>query len=61
MDARYLRPKDVQRIFGIPAKTLANLRWLRKGPAYKKLGHAVLYRPDEVEKWILKHCQERRG
>jgi len=33
---RILRPKDVSEIFGIPAGTLANLRYNKKGPKYYK-------------------------
>lgn len=60
MEVRFLRPKDVERMFGIRVKTLANLRWLKKGPPYKKLGRTVLYEPDKVERWIKKHCAEGR-
>jgi len=52
MKRRYLNPKQVEEMFGLNRRTLANLRWLKKGPAYIKLGKQVLYPVQEIEKWI---------
>jgi len=51
----YLRPSDVERIFRIPAKTLANLRSQGRGPCYTKVGKNVFYRFRDVEEWFQEH------
>ena len=55
MDKRFLNPRQVEEIYGLNRRTLANLRWLKRGPAYLKLGKQVLYPIDEIERWIKKH------
>jgi len=52
MEKRYLNPRQVEEIYGLNRRTLANLRWLKKGPSYVKLGRQVLYPVEEIEKWI---------
>ena len=48
-----LTPREVQDRFGLSAKWLANLRYMRKGPPYIKLGgKKVLYDPEDVSAWI---------
>lgn len=42
----------------IPTKTLAQWRYLGKGPRYIKVGRHVRYRPEDVETWI---DQQTRG
>jgi len=55
MEKKFLTPKEVQEVYGLNHRTLANLRWLKRGPAYVKLGKQVLYPIEEVEKWIEKN------
>ena len=43
--------KDIEQTFGIPVKTLAQLRWLGKGPKYRKPGRVVYFFKD-VEDWL---------
>ena len=51
----YLRPRDVERLFGIKSKTLQNWRYKGKGPPFYKLGHKlIVYKYEEVEKWLQK-------
>jgi predicted DNA-binding transcriptional regulator AlpA len=46
-------PAEVEKIFGIPKASLANLRWSRRGPKFFKAGaRRVLYRLADVEAWI---------
>ena len=52
MEKRYLTRRQVGEIFGISPKWLANLNSQGKGPRYLKLGKKVLYRVQDVEKWI---------
>lgn len=39
---------------GVPARTLAQWRYLEKktGPPYYKVGRAVRYSRDELDKWL---------
>lgn len=50
----FLTPKDIEERYQISAKTLANWRSLGKGPHYIKLGNAVRYNVEEVERWLVK-------
>jgi len=54
MEKKLLRPKDVEEIYSINAKTLANWRSLGKGPGYFKAGGKILYSPYELQKWLQK-------
>jgi predicted DNA-binding transcriptional regulator AlpA len=40
---------------GLSASTLAKLRLTGNGPAYSKLGRRVVYRIDDLDKWIASH------
>ena len=44
---------------GIPAGTLAQWRYLGKGPEFIKAGRHVRYRPEAVEAWLK--AQTRGG
>jgi predicted DNA-binding transcriptional regulator AlpA len=44
---------------GIPAGTLAQWRYLGKGPAYVKVGRHVRYRAEDVDAWLA--SQTRGG
>ncbi len=45
-------PRDLEREYQLSVKTLADWRSQGKGPPYFKLGNAVRYRAEEIEKWI---------
>jgi len=45
-------PRDVSQVFGIPLGTLANLRWMRKGPRFYYQGRRVVYFFADVESWL---------
>jgi predicted site-specific integrase-resolvase len=38
---------EAARILGLSVKTLRRWRWVGRGPAYRKIGSAVRYHPDE--------------
>ena len=38
---------EAARILGLSVKTLRRWRWAGRGPAYRKIGSAVRYHPDE--------------
>ena len=53
LERRMISPAEVERIFGVPRGSLANLRWMRKGPRYYKVGRRrVMYRLVDVKEWI---------
>ena len=37
---------------GLSVKTLQSWRWRQTGPPYHKLGGAVRYRPEDLDRWI---------
>lgn len=45
----------VSEVTGIPTGTLANYRYLGKGPRYIKIGKRVLYRRADVDAWLDAH------
>ncbi len=47
-----LTPGDVSQRLGVPTGTLANWRYLGRGPAFLRVGRHVRYRPDDVEAWL---------
>lgn len=50
-------PAEIAAIFSIPVKTLAQMRWEKKGPKYYKLGR-ILYKISEVEEWVNYHSRK---
>lgn len=49
----YLTPIEVVELIpGLSVKKLAEWRYERRGPRYRKLGRVVLYALDELEEWI---------
>lgn len=51
-----LTPDEVAAEYGIAAQTLANWRWMGKGPKFVKTspgrGGRVKYRRTEIERWL---------
>ena len=54
-----LTPHQVTDRYGIAEKTLANWRWMGRGPKFVKTspgkGGKVLYRESVVEAWLDRH------
>lgn len=49
----YLRAKEAAILLGVSASTLAKMRMRGDGPPFRKFGpRIVLYRKDELDKWI---------
>lgn len=48
----FLSSKEAAQKIGISHKTLANWRTIGKGPYFIKVGWAILYPPDSVDKFI---------
>ncbi len=60
MDKILLTPKEVEALFGISRRTLANWRSIRKGPEFLKLGKKVLYEKATFEEWIRRNTVRMR-
>ena len=52
MMKEYLTPGEVQEIYGLSMKWLANQRWAKKGIPYIKTGRKVLYKKEDVEAFL---------
>jgi len=50
----FLRPREVEAIFGISEGALANLRWAKQGHRFfrKPGGRSIFYRCRDVEAWL---------
>jgi excisionase family DNA binding protein len=55
---RLLTPTEVAEMLGIPDRTLDQWRYLRRGPAFVKIGRHARYHPEDVAAWI---AAQRRG
>lgn len=63
---KFLTPEEVAERYrgGVSIGTLRNWRAMRIGPAYLKVGKAVLYPVNELEEWDRKNtvaCREPKG
>lgn len=59
MTSPLITPSELSSFIGVPEGTLAQWRYLGKGPAYARLGRHVRYRRDDVESWL--ESQTQRG
>ena len=48
----YLSPDEVEKLYGLRATTLANKRTRAQGPEYTKAGEKILYRHQDVKKYL---------
>ena len=48
----YLTPEEVELIYGLKPKTLANKRLKAQGPEYIKDGDRILYRQQSIKKYL---------
>lgn len=47
-----LTPAQVATYLQVSEKTLANWRYLRRGPDFVKVGRDIRYRETELERWL---------
>ena len=52
---RYYRTSDPALAIVATKQTLAQWRYLGRGPTYVRLGHRILYRGSDLNAWIDKH------
>ena len=45
-------PPTIAAELGVPEQTLAQWRYLGKGPAFIKVGRHVRYHPEDVKAWL---------
>ena len=68
MSKKYIRPKDVEEIYGIKESTLSRQRWGKYGLPFSivgrepksKNGGVILYNVDEVEEYLDKNHRGTR-
>jgi excisionase family DNA binding protein len=48
-----LTPQEAADYLRLPVRQLQQWRYLHKGPAYVKAGHAVRYRRTDLDVWVL--------
>ena len=48
-----LSAEQVAERLGLSMSTLAKMRLSGRGPAYSKLGRRVVYRPSDINKWVV--------
>lgn len=50
--AQLMTPSEVSRLLDVPVGTLANWRYLGRGPIFVRIGRHVRYRTDDLWSWI---------
>jgi hypothetical protein len=48
-------PFEMARLYGVPVGTLANMRYLKRGPRFYKVGKSVLYFTEDFEDWLRRN------
>lgn len=48
---KLLTPQELSEHLGVPTTTLANWRYLHRGPAFVRVGRHVRYRVEDVIAW----------
>ena len=48
----YLTPEEVELVYGLKPKTLANKRMKAQGPEYIKDGERILYKQQAIKKYL---------
>jgi len=48
----FLKSTEVEKLYSISARTLANWRHKRRGPKYHKVGGAVRYKVEDLDKFM---------
>jgi len=57
----YLTPAAVAQRLRLHTRTLMRKRQDGSGPAYMKIGSRVLYRLDEIDKWLAANTYRHRA
>jgi hypothetical protein len=55
-ERKMVTPQMAAEIYGLDVGTLANLRYLKRGPQFYRCGKKkILYRIEELEAWLLRN------
>jgi len=54
----FLNPKQAAYFLGLQAKTLRNMRWKGKGPAFRYHGGQVRYHIEDLEIWSRENARK---
>jgi len=46
-------PEEAAKMYGLSVGTLAHMRSRKRGPRYHKVGKKVLYRVEDLERWLF--------
>lgn len=57
MDDPLLTPAEVSTLLSVPASTLTQWRYHRKGPPFLKLNGHVRYRRSDLDAWLAERVQ----
>lgn len=55
MEQLYFETKEAAQRYGIPVRTLKLWREKRRGPDYYRVGNTVLYRDEDMERFMAAH------
>jgi predicted DNA-binding transcriptional regulator AlpA len=55
---KVLTAQQVADICGFSLSALAHLRSKRRGPRFYKVGRKILYRADDIERWLFQNPVE---
>jgi predicted DNA-binding transcriptional regulator AlpA len=58
---KLLRLPEVASLTGVPEATLRHWRRIGEGPPSARIGRRVVYREDDVQRWIDDHFHELRN
>lgn len=56
-----MKESEVAKCLAIQVTTLRRWRWNGQGPEFVKVGHAVRYDPDVIEKFIIAGRRDSTG
>ncbi len=57
----FLDPKQAAHYLGLSPKTLANMRWHKRGPAFRRHGRFIRYHIDDLDRWSVRDLGKETG
>ena len=52
---RALTPIEVEKVYGVPVGSLANMRSKQQGAKFYKVGRKVVYKPEDIERFLFRN------
>lgn len=56
--ARLMTAKELAAYLGVAEQTLANWRYVGRGPRFYRVGQLVKYRRGDVDRWLEERAQD---